>query len=99
MSMRVGDDRGNRKKSIMMSGIIGLIISIAVAVWVYQVVNKHGGKLPWLWAIGTLVFWPPAATVAGYKYDETAIMVVGMIGLCLTLVGIVVVITLLPILL
>ena len=34
----------------MMSGIIGLIISSAVGVWRYQVVNKHGGKMPWLWA-------------------------------------------------
>ncbi len=99
MSMRVGDDRGNRKKSIMMSGIIGLIISIAVAVWVYQVVNKHSGKLPWLWAIGTFVFWPLVATIAGLKYDETAIAVVGMTGLFLIAMGIVAVITLIPILL
>ncbi len=28
----------------MVVGIIGLIISIAMAVWVYQEVNKHGGK-------------------------------------------------------
>ena len=83
----------------MISGIIGLIISIAMAVWVYQVVNKHGGQRPWLWAIGTLVFWPLVATIAGYKYDETAIMVVGITGLFLVVMGIVVIITLLPILL
>ena len=83
----------------MKSGIIGLIISIAMAVWVYQVVNKHGGKLPWLWAIGAIVFWPLVATIAGYKYDETAIMVVGMTGLFLIVMGIVAVITLIPILL
>jgi len=83
----------------MKSGIIGLIISIAMAVWVYQVVNKHSGKLPWLWAIGAIVFWPLVATIAGYKYDETAIMVVGLTGLILVVMGIVAVITLLPILL
>jgi len=83
----------------MKSGIIGLIISIAMAVWVYQVVNKHGGKLPWLWAIGALVFWPLVATLAGSRYDETAIMVVGLTGLILIVMFIVAVITLLPILL
>ncbi len=83
----------------MKSGIIGLIISIAMAVWVYQVVNKHGGKLPWLWAAGAFVFWPLVATIAGYKHDETAIMVVGLTGLILFVMGVVVVITLLPILL
>jgi len=76
-----------------------LIISIAMAVRIYQVVNKHGGKLPWLWAAGAFVFWPLVATIAGYKYDETAIMVVGMTGLILIVMGIVAVITLLPILL
>ena len=82
-----------------MVGPVGLIISIAMAVWVYQVVNKHGGKLPWLWAIGTLVFWPLVVTIAGYKHDETAIMIVGMTGLILIVMGIVAVITLIPILL
>jgi len=80
-----------------MSGIIGLIISIAMAVWVYQVVNKHGGKRPWLWAIVTLVFWPLGTTIAGRNYDETAIMAVGIVGLILTAVGIMVAISLLPI--
>ncbi len=80
-----------------MTGIVGLIISIAMGVWVYQVVNKHGGKLPWLWAIGALAFWPLVATLAGSRYDETAIMVVGMTGLCLVVVGLVVVLSLVPI--
>ena len=83
----------------MVAGIIGLIISIAVAVWVYQVVNRHGGKLPWLWAAGTLVFWPVGATIAGLKYDETAIAVVGVTGLLLIVIGVLAVITLIPILL
>jgi hypothetical protein len=83
----------------MVAGIIGLIISIAVAVWVYQVVNRHGGKLPWLWAAGTLVFWPVVATIAGLKYDETAIAVVGVTGLLLIVIGVLAVITLIPILL
>ncbi len=87
MSMRVGDDWGNRKKSIMMSGIIGLIISIAMAVWVYQVANKNGGKLPWLWAIGAFVFWPPVIIIAGIKYDEIKMSVVGCIGLGLIILG------------
>ena len=83
----------------MLIGIVGLIISIAMAVWIYKVVNGYGGKLPWLWPIGAFVFWPLVATIAGIKYDETAIMVVGMTGLILFVMGIVVVITLLPILL
>ncbi len=82
-----------------MVGIVVLIVSIVMAVWIYQVMDKHGEKLPWLWAAGAFVFWPLVAIIAGLKYNERAIMVVGMIGLCLTLVGIVVVITLLPILL
>ncbi len=83
----------------MISGIIGLIISIAMAAWIYQVVNKRGGKLPWLWAAGAFVFWPLVATIAGLKYDETAIMVVGMIGLCLIVVTFVVALSLIPIIL
>ncbi len=72
-----------------MVGIAGLIISIAVAVWIYQVVNKHGGKLPWLWAAGAFVFWPVAILFAGIKYDEITMQVVGLIGLGLTILGIV----------
>ena len=83
----------------MVVGIIVLIISIVMAQWIYQVVNRHGGKLPWLWAAGAFVFWPLVATIAGYKYDETAIMVVGLTGLILFVMGIVVVIMLIPILL
>ena len=73
----------------MMGGIVWLIISIWMAVWIYQVMDKHDGKLPWLWAAGAFVFWPLVASIAGYKYNERAIMVVGMIGMCLILVGIV----------
>ena len=73
----------------MVVGIIVLIISIAMAVRIYQVVNKHGGKLPWLWAAGAFVFWPLVATIAGFKYDETAMQLVGCIGLGLTVLGIV----------
>ncbi len=83
----------------MMVGIIGLIISIAMAAWIYRVVNKRGGKLPWLWAAGAFVFWPLVATIAGLKYDETAIIVVGMIGLCLIVVSFVVALSLIPIIL
>ena len=72
-----------------MVGIVVLIVTIVMVVWVYQVVDRHGENLPWLWAIGTLVFWPLVATIAGIKYNERAIMVVGMIGLCLILAGIV----------
>jgi hypothetical protein len=82
----------------MISGIIGLIISIAMAVWVYYVVYKHGGQRPWLWAIGTLVFWPLGTTIAGRNYEETAIMVVGIVGLIMTAIGLMVVISMLPIL-
>jgi len=72
-----------------MVGIVVLIVSIVMAVWIYQVVDRHHGELPWLWATGAFVFWPLVAIIAGYKYNERAIMVVGMIGLCLILVGIV----------
>ncbi len=73
----------------MVVGIIVLIVAIWMAVWVYQVVNRHGGKLPWMWAAGTFVFWPVAILFAGIKYDETAMQLVGGIGLALTLLGIV----------
>ncbi len=73
----------------MMSGIIGLIVTIVMAVWIYQVVNRHDGKLPWLWAAGTFVFWHVASLFAGIKYDEYAMQVVGCIGLGLTVLGIV----------
>ena len=72
-----------------MGGIAGLIVAIVMAVWVYKVVDRHGGELPWLWAIGAFVFWPIIATIAGIKYDEAAIMVVGSMGLCLIVLGIV----------
>ncbi len=72
----------------MVVGIIVLIISIVMAQWIYQVVNRHGGKLPWLWAIGTFVFWPVVILFAGIKYDETAMQLVGCIGLGLTILGI-----------
>ena len=73
----------------MVVGIIVLIISIAMAVRIYQVVNKHGGKLPWLWAAGAFVFWPLVATIAGLKYEENAMQIVGIVGLGLTLLGVV----------
>ena len=71
----------------MTGGIVWLIISIWMAVWIYQVVNRHGGKLPWLWAAGTFVFWPVVITLAGIKYDETAMQVVGIVGVGLTVLG------------
>ncbi len=73
----------------MLNNIIAAIVAIGMAVWVYQVVNRHGGQLPWLWAIGAFVFWPLIATIAGYKYHETAMKVVGIIGLVFIVVGIV----------
>jgi hypothetical protein len=81
----------------MMGGIVGIIISIVMAVWIYQVVNRHGGKLPWLWAAGAFVLWPLIATIAGYKHDEASIMMVGIIGLCLFVLSIVVALSLMPI--
>ncbi len=72
-----------------MSIIISLVVAIGMAVWVYQVVNGHDGRLPWLWAIGAFVFWPLAATIAGFKYNETAMKVVGIIGLGFVVLGIV----------
>jgi len=71
-----------------MGGIVGLIIAIMMASWVYEVVDRNDGQRPWLWAAGAFVFWPLVATIAGFKYDATPIMVVGIIGLCLIVVGI-----------
>ena len=73
-----------------MSGIAGFIVAIVMAVWVYKVVNKDGGQLPWLWAAGALVFWPLALTIAGFVYDDFTMKVVGTIGLGLTVLGIVI---------
>ena len=73
----------------MVVGIIVLIISIAMAVRIYQVVNKHGGKLPWLWAIGAFVFWPVVIITVGIKYDEITMQVVGLIALGIIILGIV----------
>ncbi len=72
----------------MVVGVVVLIVTIVMAVWIYQVVNRHDGKLPWLWAAGTFVFWPVVILFAGIKYDETAMQVVGCIGLGLTVLGI-----------
>ncbi len=72
-----------------MVGIVVLIISIAMAVRIYHVVNRHGGKLPWLWAAGAFVFWPVVIIIAGIKYEENEMQVVGLIGLGLTLLGVV----------
>jgi hypothetical protein len=77
----------------MLSNIVALIVAIVMAVWVYQVVNSHGGQRPWLWGIGAFVFWPLIATIAGYKYDETTMRVAGIIGLGLIVLGIVVAIS------
>ncbi len=48
-----------------MTGIVGLIVALVMAVWIYLVVKKHGGQMPWLWAIGALVFWPLFITITG----------------------------------
>jgi hypothetical protein len=81
----------------MLINTAALIVAIVMAVWIYQVVNRHGGKLPWLWAAGAFVLWPLVATIAGYKHDEASIMVVGIIGLCLFVLSIVVALSLVPI--
>ncbi len=70
-----------------MSGIVGLVVALAMAVWIYLVVKKHGGQMPWLWAAGALVFWPLVITIAGFEYDEFAMKVVGVSGLGLTVLG------------
>ena len=66
-----------------MGSIVGIIIGIAMAFWVYNVVNSRGGQLPWLWAIGTVVIWPIFVTIVGFKYNETAMKIVGCIGLAI----------------
>ena len=81
-----------------MSGIVGLVVSILMAVWLYKVVNRHDGQLPWLWAIGAFVFWPLVITVAGFGYNETVMKVVGIISMCLIVLGIVMTIGLVSIL-
>ncbi len=71
----------------MLINTVVLIVAIVMAVWVYEEVKSHGGQRPWLWAIGTFVFWPLIATIAGYKYDETVLKMVGITGLFITIVG------------
>ena len=72
-------------KGGVMSGMLGLLVSVAMAFWVYQVVSRRGGQLPWLWAIGTLLLWPVFITIVGFKYDETAMKWVGSIVLLVTI--------------
>ena len=72
-----------------MISIVGLVVSLAMAVWLYKVVNRHDGQLPWLWAIGAFVFWPLVITIAGFGYNETVMKVVGISGLGLIVLGIV----------
>lgn len=62
-------------------GIVALLIGLAFAFWVYKVVSKSGGELPWLWAIGAFFIWPIVVTIAGFKFNDTAMKVVGIIGL------------------
>jgi hypothetical protein len=71
----------------MLINTVALIVAIVMAVWVYEEVKSHGGQRPWLWAIGAFVFWPLIATIAGYKYDETVLKMVGITGLFITIVG------------
>jgi hypothetical protein len=73
-----------------MSGIAGIIVALVMAVWIYLVVKKRGGQMPWLWAAGALVFWPLVITIAGFEYDDFAMKVVGVSGLGLTVLGIVI---------
>jgi hypothetical protein len=81
-----------------LSGIVGLIVALVMAVWIYLVVKKHDGQLPWLWATGAFVFWPLVITVAGFEYNETVMKVVGIISMCLIVLGIVMTIGLVSIL-
>jgi hypothetical protein len=69
-------------------GIVGLLVAILMAVWVYKLVNRSGGELPWLWAIGTFLIWPLGVTIAGFKYNDTGMKVVGIIGLVLIAAGV-----------
>jgi len=73
----------------MLSNILGLVVAIVMAVWLYKVVNRHGGQLPWLWAAGAFVFWPLVATIAGFIYDDFVMKVVGISSMGLIVVGIV----------
>ena len=50
--------------------------------------DRHDGKLPWLWAIGAFVLWPLVIIIAGFKYDEIAMQVVGLIGLGFVVLGV-----------
>jgi hypothetical protein len=80
----------------MLINTVALIVAIVMAVWVYEEVNSHGGKLPWLWAIGAFVFWPLIATITGFKYDGTVLKMVGIMGLFIIVLGIAMAIGLVP---
>jgi TPR repeat protein len=79
-------DLSDSKSAKLMLYIVQFFITIVMTVWVYKVVDRHGEPKPWLWAIGAFIFWAPVVTVAGFKYDETAMKVVGSIALCITAV-------------
>lgn len=70
-----------------MGSIVGIVIGIGMAVWVYNVLSTRGVQLPWLWAIGTALIWPVFVTIVGFKYNEAAMKIVGIVGLVILVVG------------
>lgn len=68
-----------------MSSVVGLVIGAILAVWVFQVVSKKNGQVPWLWAIGTFLLPAVFVTIAGFIYNETAMKIVGIVMIVLSL--------------
>jgi hypothetical protein len=69
-----------------MGGFGGLIIGIALGVWVFQFLKGKNVDYPWAWGIGTAVLPAIFLTIVGFKYDNMAMKIVGCI-LLLILVG------------
>ncbi len=60
--------------------ILGIVLGIAFAWWVYKIVDAAGGSAVW-WALGTFIIWPPFCLAAGLRFRATGLIVAGGVGL------------------
>ena len=64
----------------MIVGPAALVIGMFFALRVHRVLKNRGEETAG-WVVGTLVFWPLACLLFGYKYDDNWLMVAGILGI------------------